>query len=129
MAYFRILAVVIFTSFIAFSQEVSPAQAARIWAKITGRVIGSPIRLNGWVNFNLLTRKGKLTGKLNNGASCSGNSWMNITFSKGGGNGKCSNGLSAKFKFTITSRFPIRGKGKGKLADGRKVILKISPGE
>lgn len=129
MAICRVLVVVFLAGFIAILHHTSPSYAAGIWARVSGKVIGSSIRFDGWVNFSLLTRKGKATGKLNDGSGCRGISWINIRFSHGGGNLKCRNGLSAIFKFTLSSRYPIRGMGNGTLADGRKLSLKISPGE
>lgn len=122
------LAIIILMFFVT-ATTASPSNAAGIWAKVSGRVVGSSIRFKGWVNLSILTRKGKVTGNLNDRTECGGTAWISLSISHGGGKLKCDNGLSAKFKFKLSSRFPIRGKGSGRLADGRKLLLKISPGE
>jgi len=103
------------------------AQSSGIWAKISARIIGGSTRFDGYVNFSAISRRGKVTGKLNNGSKCRGKAKINILFSRGSGTLRCDNGLSGKYAFTLSSRFPIRGQGRGALKDGRKVTLKISP--
>lgn len=103
------------------------AQNSGIWAKISARIVGGTVRFNGYANFNIASRRGKVNGKLNTGSACSGVAKINILFSRGNGTLRCDNGLAGKYKFTLSSRFPIRGKGSGTLKDGRKAVLIISP--
>ena len=98
-----------------------------IWAKLSGKIIGGPLRFNGAVNFGVANRRGKDSGRLNTGSRCLGNAWINILFSRGGGTMKCKNGLSTKYTFSLSSRFPVKGMGKGVVNDGRKAVFTINP--
>ena len=114
-----------FATTLIFSPAMS--KAAGIWAKLSGKVVGSSIGFKGYVNIGVTSRRGKVIGKLNTGSKCRGKVWINILFSRGGGTMMCKNGLSMKYTFSLSSRVPVRGKGRGELADGRNAIFTISP--
>lgn len=112
---------------VQFQTNIIFAQETVIWANISGKIIGGSLRFNGISELNLISRVGKISGKLNNGFKCRGRMKINLLFSRGNGHLSCGNKLSGKFTFTLSSRIPVRGTGKGKTKDGRKVIFTISP--
>ena len=102
-------------------------KAAGIWAKLSGKIVGGSMGFKGVVNIGIASRRGKVIGSLSTGSKCTGKVWINILFSRGGGTMMCRNGLSMKYTFSLNSRVPVQGKGRGKLADGRNAIFTISP--
>ncbi len=83
------------------------------------------LTFSGRTVFNVLTRRGKISGKRSDGIKCGGESTTNFLLTKGSGNFTCADGLKGSAKFTVQSRIPLRARGSGRLSDGRKFQITI----
>lgn len=88
---------------------------------------GSKETMRGSITMGVISRRGKLSGRTSTGIRCWGRTRLNASLSRGSGSMRCKDGRSGKFSYTLSSRFPPRGKGRGRLKSGKKVFFRISP--
>ncbi len=109
----------------------SPAVAQSITtvnAKFDAWSPGDSEKMTGRIKVNVLTFSGTVRGRTTKGVRCKGAVTVNLLFSGGSGQMKCTDGRTGKFTYTLTSSLPPRGTGIGKMSSGKTVKFRIRPG-
>jgi hypothetical protein len=88
---------------------------------------GSRETMRGRISMSLLSRRGTIYGRTNTGVKCSGRAHINGALNRGSGTMRCADGRSGRFTYYLSSRLPLRGRGKGRLKTGQRVLLRITP--
>ena len=96
-------------------------------ASFFGWMPGSKETMRGSITMSAITLSGTIRGKTNKGIKCVGRARINAALNRGKGSMRCGDGRSGTFSYTLSSRLPPRGKGKGRLKTGERVLFRISP--
>ncbi|MEL6288169.1 MAG: hypothetical protein AAFQ42_08735 [Pseudomonadota bacterium] len=106
----------------AHAQSITTANARfKAWTP------GDKETMSGRIAMNVLAFNGTVVGKTTKGVRCTGTVTLNLLLDGGSGEMSCNDGRSATFTYQLSSALPPRGKGAGKMNNGKTVRFSIFP--